>query len=386
MNNLKILHVASFEGNIGDNANHSGMRSRLEQNLGRPLEFTNCEIREFYWKKRFFDDSFVALANAHDLVVIGGGNYFELWVQNSATGTSIDITLENLKKIKPPVVFNALGCDRGQGVCEGNKEKFEVFLDYACHSDKCLVSVRNDGSYGTLQFLYGNKYDNLVHRIPDGGFFTQLKTFFHPEISKKTGAKSVGVNLAGDMLDVRFSENSETLCSYPEFCKSFASFVDSAMARDPELNFIFFPHIFRDLNVISDVLALMKDSHRRTRTTVAPYLHGDGAQEYIFDLYRGCNLILGMRFHANVCSVATCTPVIGLVNYTQIEYLFEEMELQDSTVRVNKKGFETELMSKFLSHMENTAQLKYTYEKKLQALDDSLRNFHLKIKSKFNLG
>ena len=112
---LCVLHLASFAGNIGDLANHAGARRMLAERLGFALEFTDLEIREFYWKQRSFDDAFVEYANGFDLLIIGGGNYFELWVDHSATGTSIDITPERLAKLKVPTLFFALGVDTGQG-------------------------------------------------------------------------------------------------------------------------------------------------------------------------------------------------------------------------------------------------------------------------------
>ena len=130
MRKLKILHLASFDGNVGDNANHKGSRVFLRKNLGYDIEYTNLEIREFYWNIRKFDEEFVQLSNQHDVVMIGGGNYFELWVENSYTGTSLNLSREILEKINSPIVFYALGCDAGQGVPEENVLKFKAFLDY----------------------------------------------------------------------------------------------------------------------------------------------------------------------------------------------------------------------------------------------------------------
>ena len=44
---MKILHLASFTGNIGDNANHSGFRYWFEK-YNDEAEWTELEIREFY--------------------------------------------------------------------------------------------------------------------------------------------------------------------------------------------------------------------------------------------------------------------------------------------------------------------------------------------------
>ena len=91
MTKLNILHIASFTGNIGDNANHLGFRGWFERVAEADVIWTELEIREFYWKNRFWDRSFVEYANGFNLIIIGGGNYFELWVDKSPTGTSIEI-------------------------------------------------------------------------------------------------------------------------------------------------------------------------------------------------------------------------------------------------------------------------------------------------------
>ena len=148
---MRILHLASFSGNIGDNANHMGFRPWFAAQVGREVTWTNCEIREFYWKERAFDADFVTIANSYDALVVGGGNYFELWVENSPTGTSIAISLEDFDKIRVPIFFNALGVDSGQGVPEKSKQNFTRFLSKLLSSDQYLVSVRNDGAVDTLR-------------------------------------------------------------------------------------------------------------------------------------------------------------------------------------------------------------------------------------------
>lgn len=44
----KALHLASFTGNIGDEANHNGFRRKSEDNLNMQFDYTNLEIRNFY--------------------------------------------------------------------------------------------------------------------------------------------------------------------------------------------------------------------------------------------------------------------------------------------------------------------------------------------------
>ena len=152
---LRVLHLASFAGNIGDLANHCGARKMFEKCLDFNFDIVSLEIREFYWKKRKFDESFIQYANSFDLLIIGGGNYFELWVDGSETGTSIDISAENLSQLHVPTLFFALGVDTGQGYSDQNARRFKHFIDTVIERKNMFVCVRNDGSSLALQQVLG---------------------------------------------------------------------------------------------------------------------------------------------------------------------------------------------------------------------------------------
>ena len=360
MKKIKILQLASFEGNIGDNANHCGSRLLMRENLqGYELDFTELEIREFFWKERKFDDSFATLANDYDLVVIGGGNYFELWVDSSCNGTTVDIPIDLLKKINPPIVFYALGLDPAQGVTEERISKFKTWLDYVLDQEKYVVSVRNDGSMEAANELLGEKYASRMHHVPDGGFFTQVGDFFHPEIPENKTV--IGLNLAGDMLDVRFNDAIDGNISDEDFLTTLGDTLSKMLYAHPEIHLVFFCHIYKDLAFTSRFLHKMSDPLCRKRVTVAPYLHGEGSQEYIFDAYSKCDLIMGNRFHTNVCAIGLNVPTVGFVNYRQIQKLYEELNIIHRTVEVNKKGFEIKLERLILESLAEKDVIKKQY-------------------------
>jgi polysaccharide pyruvyl transferase WcaK-like protein len=372
MKNLKVLHVASFTGNIGDNANHTGFRSVLQKNLNANVEYTEFEIRKVFWKQKFFDKSFVDMANIHDLVVIGGGNYFELWVDHSSTGTSIDISLDLLSKITSPVVFNALGVDSAQGASDIAVSKFRGFLDFVIDSESMLLSCRNDGSMKTLREVVGDTYADEFFHVPDAGFFTFMKDSFHPELDSER--KNIVIQIAGDMLDVRFPNCEYDDISYEEFLESFAAYIVEFSKLN--VNYIFVPHIFKDLNIISSLINKLPDNIRRECVAVAPYLVGQKGQDYIFDLYRKADLVLGMRFHANVCGLGLGKSCIGLVNYRQIEGLYDELKLNDLKVHVNKKGFEDMLLSLSERALSNSNSMNKNF---LLEWRSKLDSFHYEI-------
>ncbi len=200
---IRVLHLASFAGNIGDLANHAGARRKMAEKLSVSLEITELEIREFYWKQRHFDDDFVSYANGFDLLIVGGGNYFELWVDHSATGTSIDLTPERLAHLTVPTVFFALGVDTGQGYSERSAQRFSALVETILGRSDLFFCVRNDGSSRALAEVLGEAVAQQVPVMPDCGFFagggSQAKLPGQP--------KRLGINLAGDMLERRFDRS-----------------------------------------------------------------------------------------------------------------------------------------------------------------------------------
>lgn len=330
MHKKKILHFASFIGNIGDNANHNG----LYKNLCNKLEdihftITQEEIRKYFWGQKFFDNKLIELFNQFDLIIVGGGNFFELWVENSRTGTSIDIPIEFLKKIKPPILFFSLGFDIHQGYSSENKLKFSIFLDFLTTESKYLVSMRNDGALYNLNLLYGNKYNSKVLAVPDSGIVLSSQ-----DLNINNGwikGNTLGINLAGDMINLRYNDNyDKALKVYSEFLKWIIEKYD--------YNIIFFPHIFSDYKISFDVLNFLPDSFKRKKVQIAPLASGDDGMKEVFSLYNQCEIIVANRFHSNLCSIALGKPTIGIVNYPQIENFYKEIGLIRYNVKINESN------------------------------------------------
>jgi hypothetical protein len=358
MRTLKVLHLASFDGNIGDNANHNGVRFLWKKYLPEyDFAITPLEMREYFWKWKSFDDDFADMVNEYDLFVCGGGNYFELWVQSSPTGTSVAIPLEVLRKIKTPCLFYALGLDPYMGAPDICIERFKRFLDYTLASPQFLVSVRNDGSLDSARRVLGGEYADRIHLMPDGGHFVQPEACTHYELTP--GARTIGVNLAGDMLDFRFKScNGKNL---NDFKRSTAAVLCDIMRRMPDVNLIFYPHIHKDYSFLADFICGIDDHLLRRRITVAPYLHGQGAERKFFDLYRQCALNIGTRLHANICSVGLKTPSIGIVTHEQIHELYGYYGMAERALRFSDDNYAAKLDDLIFDSLENTERISCRY-------------------------
>ncbi len=326
---LKILHVASFSGNVGDNINHAGSYRMLAHALGVPFTAQAWEIRKYFWRQANFDHAFADLCNNHDFVLFGGGNYFELWVERSASGTSVDIPLDVLEKIKVPIVFHSLGCDAAQGYTESSLRKTKSYFEALLARRGTFISLRNDGSMETARKLLGSSISQQLHLFPDGGFFAADPSTL--SIPDSNGRVVIGINIAGDMLSHRFGSESSAIHTFYE---EFATFINRIAEERSDLHFRFFPHIFRDFHPLAAILDHIADSVRRCRVEVAPLLVGSSSASALLQQYAECSLVLGNRFHANVCPIGLKVPTIGLVNYPQVQFLYEELGLIDRSVHL----------------------------------------------------
>lgn len=380
---MKILHVASFNGNIGDHANHSGFRRCFSKYIAEDFIFDELEIREFYrsWGIRKFDSTFVDYVNQYDLLIIGGGNYFELCWDYSRTGTTIDLSIELLKQIKPKILFNGMGIDDKNGtVNPENITKFKVFLDYIINNNNILLSVRNDGSKEIANKYFGKEINDNILRIPDGGFFIKPKEYEHVETPK--GKKLIAINLAGDSENIRFSKDgSDERLTKKQFENECAESINVILSRYQDIHLVMTAHIVKDYELIVAVLSKVKDFYVRTRITIAPCVNGnitDG--DYIFDLYRKADLVIGMRYHANVCAIAVGTPTIGIVNFSKHKELYRDILLEDRIVESDEKEFTKRLVNKIDISIGNLEIMQQENKELLQKLTIENEIYFEKIK------
>lgn len=339
---MQILQVASFNGNIGDCANHAGFRREWERQIGS-AEFENLEMRYFYqsWNQCKFDESFAQLANQYDLLIFGGGGFFELKWDYSSTGTTIDLPERILEKIRTPILFNCIGTSISKGASESAIKKFDIFLESVIEKGN-FVSVRNDGSYQLLNCLYKEKYKDTIVKTPDGGFF--CKPPEREQMLIVPGQINICINIAGDMPKVRFPGQKGTGRS--TFITEMAA-VCNCLLKEENIRLIFVPHIVSDLGIISEVMEKISDIYLRQRVSCAACYNGtltDGLAN--FDLYRASDLVIGMRYHANVVPIGLGVPTILLGTYAPHIELYRDLKLSHRCVLVSQTGFSGNLLEK----------------------------------------
>ncbi|MCM3389083.1 polysaccharide pyruvyl transferase family protein [Ureibacillus chungkukjangi] len=324
---MKVLHLASFSGNIGDVANHESFYKCFKDLFIEDLAIEKIEIRDFYYSinKRRFDEEFVEYLNTFDLFIFGGGNFFELCWDYSDTGTTFNISNNLLRKIKVPILINGIGIDDFKGTTNENIEKFRSFLNTLLNYSNVLFTVRNDGSYEIFKKYYP-EYVEKIAEIPDFGFFVsdvyEMKSY-KPILKNK----SIGINIAKDMEEFRY-----TNVSYEEFLRGMAQLIEYIL-NTTNYHVMLFPHILSDYEVILNVNEYVNHPDKRIRLSISGLVQEKELET--FKLYKECDFIFATRFHSNICAISLNIPTFGIITYPKHGIVYEKIKLSNRKQNLN---------------------------------------------------
>ncbi|WGK60365.1 polysaccharide pyruvyl transferase family protein [Halopseudomonas sp. SMJS2] len=343
---MKVLHIASFSGNIGDNLSHIGFENILAR-FGSEYVIDKLEIRKFYNNydgvdKRCFDRSFIKKMNDYDIVFVGGGGFFDYWVEGSASGTTINMDAEMVAEINVPTIFSSIGCHPHRTVPPGNEEKFRRFFQALTKNCNILIGLRNDGSIKVLESIFPDEmatWEN-VYEILDNGFFYETGEREADYTSRLIDTPYVAINITDDQLSMISSrrEKIET----ERYLTSLVKYVNNI---SDQYHVVFVPHIYSDLKAIYSVLEKLDQSVVRNKVTVSPCIQGDIGTRLNFSVYANSELVIASRFHANVGPLALGRKVIGLAVLDRVAYMYDSIAKTKQYIDVNTE-FSSELLEK----------------------------------------
>ena len=322
-----ITHIASFSGNYGDLINHKGFYELFDF---RDCIIERIEIRKFYnnyngYDKGYFDKALADKINKSNLLILGGGGFFDVYWDKSPTGTTFQMTREFVDSIKIPVVINAMGVHFSKEHEEA-KEKFYKFFGYINKLDNWMVNIRNDGSRLRMEKVYSQDIMSGVNVVPDNGFFSK-REFLSDD------GEMIGINLTSELSDYTYVNNE----ALDVFYKKISNYI-----LDLIYNHVvcFFIHTPQDIFTLSIILNNIGNERLRSNVKLAPF-HPFYSKDYydVIDYYRACKVIIAMRFHANVLGLRMKKPIVGLSIHDQIEGLYNEIDLKSSCVRVGSNNY-----------------------------------------------
>ena len=378
---MRILHVASFVGNIGDNASHLGLQKILTEYFNH-FDVERLEIRKFYKNykhedKQRFDLTFIEYANQFDMLVIGGGGFLDYWLESSATGTTIDMEPQLVAKIQVPTLICSVGCMPHKAIPVGNVDKFRRFLDAVMLNPKVRIAVRNDGSVLSLKNNIGVEYLRHIPEVLDNGFFFDT----HAPNPMPMEKDYIAINVTNDQLQM--SSHSRGDIDKSVYLAALVQVV-THIAKTLKINVVFVPHIYADLKAIAEVLSLLDDFIIREYISVAPCLQYDEGTKTVFSVYKHSRLVIGSRFHTNVCSLAMGVPTVGLVALDRVKYVYDQLGVPDSYVLLDY-DFASDLIEKVENALQQGSEVKQRLSQELSARRNASKDVYFSILDNFGL-
>ena len=372
---MKIIHIASFNGNIGDNVSHAGLSNILD-NFFTKAKISKLEMRRTYRNYTGknpinFNSSFIKYINKFDLIIFGGGGYFDFSNNKSKTSTYYDIDIKLISLIKKPTIFSSIGAYPFGKINKNNIKKFKQFINAINENKKIEILLRNDGSDKIIKSYLGPEYLKKTETVLDSGFF------FKRDISKsyiKFSKKYVVINITYDQ-SLIYGSNNLNNKSKSIFLEQISKTIEYLINKY-NYNIVLMPHIASDLFMITKLFNFLSHSTLRSFVSIAPCVQGDEGARLNFDIYYNSEIVLASRLHANIGSMVMKKNLIGITSLDRIKYLHDSM-LSDSYVKPDKNLF---INIKKLLKKDNKK-----YEKKIYLAKRNTINTYKKIFKKLEL-
>lgn len=371
---MKVLHLGAFRGNSGDLFSHYAFQSMFRSNIDVDATFTKVELREFYRNARLrdFDDRFLDEINRHDLFIIGGGQFFDARWNYSYTGTTLNFSPQFLEMIRCPVIVNGVGYAEPRANMLPPEEMAEIFDKFkwfleTVSKKEWLLTLRNDGSYGRIEQRFGRELADLFSVVPDNGFY-----FGHDVMPYRFDdfCPTVGLNIAND----QFKEAGDSGAFIDLLNADMAAVIDSLITQGTRI--ILLPHMPRDLDVIHKLYCLLGEKAFRFNVCVAPYNPQDeNAARQLVSYYKACDVVVTMRFHANVISIANSIPSVGLavegiVSDERIRALYDDVGLSKFCMPIGHNNHNT--AQTVLEKIEQTKSCRREYKERSKVAMDRI--------------
>lgn len=320
MKKIRILHVAAFYGNLGDELNHSSFKQWVD-NLtpGTLLEWTSLDLREVWRTDRNLLARIQARREQVDLIVFGGGNFWETWDETSQSGTSLNVTFEQLKNIGLPVFFNALGVETARGVSKQASETFVTDFERYCDDPQFFVSVRNDGSNLNLEAL--GVSGNGFLELPD-------HAFFHPGIVKPVDrgpTPTIAVNGAVDMDEIRYGP----LGGRANFLSSFSQ-IFAERYSEIEFNLVFLAQVPSDLQFGLEMASNLPEAMTRKNFSLIFPNSGLPEKASMANIFNQASMIIAQRFHSTIMGLTSHNDTVCFSNHPKVENMLDIVEARQS--------------------------------------------------------
>ncbi|MES2922446.1 MAG: polysaccharide pyruvyl transferase family protein [Verrucomicrobiota bacterium] len=294
----KLIHLAPFDRNVGDNA----LNRAIQDMLGSAFEIEPMELVG----NPFGVDEFNRMNNAAAVIFGGGGVIHSCSGGGSRknrlkTGTMWNMDLDAIKALRSKIILYSVGFNKFDGEPDPLVRMGEFFD--VLNEKRALVSFRNDQS--KERFLEYFPRFSGIEVVPDPGAFCR---------GRITGTYSdyAIIQIATDRMDFRYPGGLEKFCV---LLNKLASMVDCKV--------ILLPHTQADYKIYTEYRS------RFDVDDIFPLMQEFQQVDKIMDLYRNARFTISTRGHSQICSIGNHTPTFAISTHPKVMGYMRENGLQE---------------------------------------------------------
>lgn len=333
---LKLTHISAFSfDNAGDTLLPVVLQDLFNLNFG---------IQKWSCLQVHSDTNFLHLNKinrSNGLLIGGGGLFLKDTNPNKKSGWQWSCSIENLKKIKAPIIMFAVGYNRFRGQADFDpifKDHLNVFVQKAK-----FVGIRNYGSIKKLKTYLEN--DDLKNKLTYQPCMTTVISKIYPDItdySKKDNF--IAFNCAFDRQKLRVNDE-----------KILWDIANVALQLSKKTKIKYYSHMKSDNKILPyfDKLGVSYE-----------LISFNNIREMIIE-YSKPKLVIGMRGHAQMVPFGCLTPILSIVSHDKLQWFIDDIDHPEWGVDVLDKNFANVLLKKAIE-LYDTHDLVYTEIKKAQ--------------------
>ena len=314
-------HFSAYSiANAGDNILVKSIRDSIQEVTEISISWAQRSIR------KELNDEAVALVNKTNGLFVGGGGLFLRDTNpNEISGWQWPASRNQLRKIKVPIYYLALGYNRFRG-----QEDFEdIFTENINHvvAQSSFFGMRNHGSVDAIR-----KYlrDDLKEKVSFHPCATTVLSKLYDLPFKRKEKPFIAVNCAFDREDMRFGDKkAEVFSALSRLLKKLSTDYTikcySHMAMDEKAF-----EYFDDFGLEFERVPLYKNLSTDT----------------FLNVYSSPKLVLAMRGHAQLIPFGCGTPTLSIITHDKLAWFLEDVGHPEWGVDVQDDNFELNLIER----------------------------------------
>ena len=346
-NKKKVIHLAPFDRNIGDNA----LNFAIEKMLEPRFEIEKMELVG----NPFGIDEFRKMSLADAVIFGGGGVIHSCSGGNSrknreSTGTMWNMDLDLIRELEAKIILYSVGFNKFDGEPEP-LSKMGEFFD-VLNEKKALVSFRNDLS--KHRFLDYFPQFSGIEVMPDPGLFCRGAV-------RKVNQPYALAQIATDRLEYR----------YPNGIEHFIEVVNS-LALETSCKVILLPHTNADAKIYGRYRNLLNTVRIFDLKIAFDEVH------LAMDLYRNAEFTISTRGHSQICSIGNGTPTFALSTHPKARGFMIEIGQEAACFDYLHESIDL-CLPRFRNFLDRLPKIRRELVEVNQQFDDTINSFNKKV-------